>query len=72
MNQSRSHSLLEASLNTASGFLLSMLSVQFVFPMIGVRMDIGQNVAATVIMTVVSLARSYFWRRLFSRHGRHA
>ena len=70
MNQSRAHSLIESCLNTASGFALSMLAVQFVFPWFGVRMDIGQNIAATGIMTVVSLARSYFWRRVFARwHG---
>jgi len=70
VNQSRSHSLIEATANTASGFALSMLAVQFVFPIIGVRMDMGQNIAATAIMILVSLARSYFWRRVFSRYGR--
>jgi hypothetical protein len=73
VNQSRAHSLIEASINTATGFALSMIAVQFVFPLIGVNMDVGQNVAATGIMTVVSLARSYFWRRLFARvNGRRA
>ena len=71
MIQSRSHSLIEAVANTISGFALSMLAVQFVFPMFGVRMDIGQNFAATAIMTIVSLARSYVIRRVFVRvHGR--
>ena len=54
-----------------SGFALSMLAVAWVFPIFGVRMDVGQNVAATGIMTIVSLARSYFWRRVFVwAHGR--
>jgi hypothetical protein len=49
-----------------------MLAVQFVFPMIGVRMNMAENFGATSIMTVVSLARSYFWRRLFARiHSRY-
>ena len=71
MSQSRAQSFVEACINTASGFVLSMLAVQFIFPMIGVRLTIGENFAATGIMTVVSVARSYFWRRVFARvHAR--
>ena len=66
-------SFLEACLNTASGFALSILAVQFLFPLIGVRMDMAQNLAATSIMTVISILRSYLWRRLFNwLHRRQA
>ncbi len=65
------HSFVEALANTASGFALSMLAVAYVFPLIGVRMDLRENFAATGIMTVVSIVRSYAWRRIFNRlHGR--
>jgi hypothetical protein len=71
VSQPRSHSLAEVAVNTATGVVMSLLAVQFVFPWFGVRMDVGQNFAATGIMTVVSLARSYFWRRVFVWvHGR--
>ena len=59
-------SFLEACLNTASGFGVAMLAVQFLFPLIGVRMSVEQNLAATSIMTVISVVRSYAWRRLFN------
>ena len=65
MNQSRSHSLIEATANTASGFALSMLAVQFVFPLVGITLNVAENFMATSIMTVVSLARQYAIRRLF-------
>jgi hypothetical protein len=73
MNQSRAHSLIESCLNTASGFVLSMLAVAWVFPLIGVTMNLAENFGATGIMTAVSLARSYVIRRLFVWiHGRRA
>ena len=65
------HSFAEACLNTATGFILSILSVQYIFPMFGIEMSIQQNLIATSIMTVVSVARSYAWRRIFNRwHAR--
>jgi hypothetical protein len=65
------HSFIEAVANTASGFILSMLAVQFIFPVVGVTMDLRQNFMATGIMTIVSVARSYAWRRIFNRlHAR--
>ncbi len=65
------HSLIEAVVNTASGFVLSMLAVVYVFPLIGVTMDLRQNFMATGVMTVVSVVRSYAWRRVFNwLHGK--
>ena len=71
MSQRPLHSLVETLLNTASGFVLSMLAVAYLFPLVGVEMSGKQNFEATAIMTVVSLLRSYFWRRLFNwlHHG---
>jgi hypothetical protein len=42
-----------------------MLAVQFIFPLIGVRLNLAENFAATGIMTIVSLVRSYVIRRAF-------
>jgi hypothetical protein len=60
------HSFIEACLNTASGFVLSVLAVAYLFPLVGVQMSATQNIAATSIMTVISIARSYAWRRYFN------
>ena len=66
MTQSHTHSLLEAVANTAVGFAVSVLAVQTLFPLIGVRMTMAENLAATSIMTVVSILRSYALRRAFN------
>ena len=66
MSQSRVHSLAEASLNTASGFALSLAAGQFLFPLFGVTLSVAQNFAVTGLMTVISVARSYAWRRAFN------
>lgn len=65
MRQSRRHSLLEISLNTASGFVLSIVVGQVVFPFLGISVTLKQNVNVVAILTVVSIVRSYVWRRIF-------
>jgi biotin transporter BioY len=71
MTQCRKHSVLEVCLNTTSGFLLSFAATFVVFPWFGLR-STSANFWITVIYTVISLVRSYFWRRLFNwwQHAR--
>lgn len=64
--QSHLHSFLEACANTASGFLISLLTASIVFPLFGFQSNMSQNFAITSIFTVVSIARSYLWRRVFN------
>lgn len=65
--QSRKQSLLEALLNTASGFLTSLLTQWLVFPWFNLHPSLRDNFALTAIFTIVSIVRSYVWRRLFNR-----
>lgn len=67
MNQSRRESLIEACLNTASGFLLSLVVWHFVASAYDIPMPFVRNLEITAIFTVVSVGRSYLWRRLFNR-----
>ncbi len=67
MSQSPRHSLIESVANTAVGFVISMASVQWLFPVIGVRMTLAENFGATAIMTVISVLRGYVLRRVFNR-----
>lgn len=67
MNQSKRESLTEACLNTASGFLVSLFVWHWVAKWYGIPMPITLNLEITGIFTVVSVARSYLWRRLFNR-----
>lgn len=66
MSQSRTHSFFEAVANTIAGFGISVAAVAWLFPLIGVRLSMAENLAATSIMTVVSIARSYILRRAFN------
>ena len=68
--QSRTHSLIEAATNTASGFAVSWLASLVVYPFFGARFDLQQITAITVIFTGISVARNYIWRRLFNRLGK--
>ncbi len=68
--QSRRASLLEVCANTASGFIVSLIVWRFVAAWKGYPMGVGENLQITGIFTVVSIARSYFWRRLMNWLGR--
>ena len=64
--QSRKHSLLEALLNTASGFITSLITQWLVFPWFNFTPSLRENITITAIFTIVSIVRSYAWRRLFN------
>lgn len=65
--QSRKASMTEALMNTASGFIVSMMVWQWIVaPLYNIPVTLGQNIGITSIFTVVSIARSYAWRRLFN------
>jgi len=56
-----------------SGFVLAMLVWTFLIPVYYPRMagPVTESFWITFIFTVVSVARGYFWRRLFN-NGVHA
>lgn len=64
--QSRKHSLFEALLNTGSGFITSLLTQWLVFPWFNLHPSLQENLSLTAIFTIVSIARSYVWRRIFN------
>lgn len=66
MNQSRLGSLIEACFNTAIGLAISMVANALVFPLFGFHPSLGENVAISVIYTVISIARGYVVRRFFN------
>lgn len=65
--QSRFASLVEVTLNTLSGFVVSLLVSWLVYPLYGWQPSMGQMTQLTVIFTIVSIARSWLWRRYFNR-----
>jgi len=62
MKQSKKSSVIEISLNTGSGFIVSLIITTLLLPHME---DLGAF-GITCIFTVVSLIRSYAWRRFFN------
>lgn len=67
MSQPRLASFTEACLNTASGFIISLIVWHWVAKWYGIPMPLETNLEITGIFTAVSVLRSYVWRRLFNR-----
>ena len=69
--QTKTQSLIEAFLNTLSGYLISVLVQVLLFPAYGVHLSLGDNMQLVAIFTAVSIVRSYFWRRYYNhRHSK--
>lgn len=67
MQQSRIESFIEATMNTMSGFVVAFFVWQcWVAPMFGFNLPLSTNFWITSIFTVVSVVRSYVWRRFFN------
>lgn len=66
VGQSKLGSLIEAIINTAIGFLISMAMSLTVYPMFGHAFTLAQNIGITVIFTVASIVRGYAVRRWFN------
>ncbi|MDG5467330.1 hypothetical protein P9J64_03250 [Deltaproteobacteria bacterium IMCC39524] len=64
--QSQWESFMETFLNTASGFAISWLVTTWVLPIYGFAVSAGQGFQITCIFTVISILRSYLWRRTFN------
>ncbi|PWC98018.1 hypothetical protein [Azospirillum sp. TSO5] len=66
MSQSRLMSAVEAAANTASGFVLSWLAGMVIYPLIGWPVSAAQNTVVVTAFTIISLLRSFVWRRIFN------
>lgn len=66
IGQSRAASLIEAVINVATGFVVSIALTAFVLPKFGCMTTIAQDIKITTIFTVASIARSYAVRRWFN------
>lgn len=67
MKQSRRMSFFESITNVVIGYLLSLITQVVVFPIFQIEVSLADNMAISVIFTVVSLVRSYVLRRVFER-----
>ena len=63
--QSRRMSLVEVIANVAVGFLVALLTQIIVFPLFGLQVSLGDNLAIGGLFTIASIVRSYILRRIF-------
>ncbi len=57
---------MEATTNTAIGFVVSLVTWIIVARLYGIPMNMATNLSITGIFTVVSILRQYVLRRLFN------
>jgi len=69
MSQSRRLSMIEAVTNVVVGYALAVITQLIVFPLFGLQVSLGDNLAIGILFTGGSLIRSYVLRRLFARLG---
>ena len=66
MTQSHLMSLAESTANVAAGFGIAVLTQVLVFPLFGLNVSLSKNLGIGVVFTVISLVRSYLFRRIFN------
>ena len=65
--QTKKQSFYESIINTASGFVISLLLAYYVLPYFGLHKSITTSLTVVTIFTITSLARNYIIRRLFNK-----
>jgi hypothetical protein len=67
MNQTKLESFIEQCLNTASGFIISLIVwTAIIVPVWDLQVNMIQNINITLIFTILSIVRGYVWRRFFN------
>lgn len=70
-NQSKLYSFIEANVNTAVGFVLSVLCWKYVVALVWVELEPhtgwGTSIGITLLFTILSIFRNYTVRRIFNR-----
>ena len=67
MHQSRLDSFIEACINTFIGFIIATCANIIIFPIVGITASTSQALLVGVMMTAISVARSYFIRRVANK-----
>lgn len=75
MSQSKWASLIESKINTAVGFVISILAWRYIVPILFPHLapHSGWNTAigVTLFFTVISVLRNYFIRRFFNYRSKN-
>lgn len=70
MSQSRMMSLVEAITNVTVGFGIALAAQMGLFRLVGIEASFRAQLGLCGAFTLMSIARSYLIRRLFTRLGR--
>ena len=68
MHQSKLDSFIEAWINVLIGFCISTVANIIIFPIVGIGASISQAVMVGLLMTFISVARSYLVRRWANKY----
>ena len=66
VKQTKLISLLESFSNTAIGLITSFIIQLLLYPSLGIKVSIGQNVVITLVFFGASIFRGYLVRRFFN------
>lgn len=67
--QHKRHSLYEAIISTAVGFVLSVVIQHYLYQWYDIKVTHSQNFQIVGALTVVSVLRGYILRRIFNKHA---
>ena len=66
MSQSVSHSFIESVTNVTTGYFIAIISQMTIFPAFGIEITLTENFTIAGLFTVISVIRSFFFRRVFN------
>lgn len=61
------HSFYESFCNITIGYFTGLVSQLFIFPIFGVHLSISDNVEIALVISTVSIIRSFILRRIFNK-----
>lgn len=67
MKQSKKHSALESATNVILGLVISFLIQLVLYPILGLKVSLNQNLIITFVFFVASFLRGYLIRRFFNK-----
>lgn len=65
--QNKIDSFIEACINTTLGFVIATGANIIIFPIVGITASTSQALLVGALMTAISVARSYFIRRVANK-----
>ncbi len=66
--QSKKSSILEVVCNTGTGFIIAWMLSMYLLPLFETKnLNYSDGFFITMIYTIVSVCRSYIWRRFFNK-----